>query len=149
MRDEKTLSELLDEIEIYCQVATEGPWVVVKSSMPDDWGVTETKLGMERVGLLHRKPQHQSVAQMLWSYDAEFVARSRTDLPRLVRELRERDGQCTWTLDSSEYGDKWDSACNNSWQFEIGGPKENHMRFCCYCGKVLVVVVSSDEQASP
>lgn len=63
----------------------------------------------------------------------------------VIDEREPREEQCTWTLDSA--ADKWNSACNNSWQFETGGLKGNHMYFCCYCGKVLVVVVPSDEQA--
>lgn len=47
--------------------------------------------------------------------------------------------QCVWTLDSNEWeSGKWDSDCGESFWFEVDGPDENRMRFCCYCSKPLV-----------
>jgi hypothetical protein len=67
----------LREVEGRANAATPGPWVEVVSALPDDWGVTEaTSTGS------------QSVAQMLWEYDAPFVAHAREDIPRLISIIR-------------------------------------------------------------
>jgi hypothetical protein len=41
-------------------------------------------------------------------------------------------GKCRWTEDADG---AWSSACGQDWQFESGGPKENLVRFCHFCGK--------------
>ncbi len=43
---------------------------------------------------------------------------------------------CDWTLDD-RHGNKWDTTCGNAFQLETDGPKENGMKFCCYCGRRL------------
>lgn len=88
MTTEILSDEALAEIEARADAATPGPWVIVESALPDDWGVTEEKLGTERKGLFRRKPRHQSIAQMLWEEDAPFVAHARTDIPALCQTVR-------------------------------------------------------------
>ena len=39
---------------------------------------------------------------------------------------------CVWTYD--DVHDKWDTACGEAFQIECGGPSDNDMKFCCYCG---------------
>ena len=54
-----------------------------------------------------------------------------------VAALREqlRPGVCEWTGDHDpDFCDGWDT-------FIEGGPTENKMRFCPYCGKRLVEIV--------
>ena len=41
---------------------------------------------------------------------------------------------CIWYED--EEGN-WDTGCDQSFVFFDGGPSENGMRFCCYCGKSI------------
>jgi hypothetical protein len=49
---------------------------------------------------------------------------------------------CKWTFDSVEWeANKWDSDCGESYYFVDGGPDENKMKFCCYCGKSLIETV--------
>ena len=46
---------------------------------------------------------------------------------------------CDWRKDGfhmSEH-DYWETGCNNMFQFNNGGPKENHFKFCPYCGKLI------------
>jgi len=51
--------------------------------------------------------------------------------------------ECKWTFDSVEWeANKWDSDCGDSYYFVEGGPEENKMKFCCYCGKKLKEVVN-------
>lgn len=46
-----------------------------------------------------------------------------------------KDAVCTW----SENGDgAWDTGCGQCFVLNDGGPADNDMRFCCYCGKTLV-----------
>jgi hypothetical protein len=41
---------------------------------------------------------------------------------------------CAWAED--EEGN-WDTGCGNKFIFIEGGPKDNGMEFCCYCGNKL------------
>ncbi|GAD20903.1 hypothetical protein [Acidovorax sp. MR-S7] len=42
---------------------------------------------------------------------------------------------CEWTHNADD--SFWDTECGQSWRFDDGGPKENHMNFCHCCGKTL------------
>lgn len=43
---------------------------------------------------------------------------------------------CNWYEDDSTCS--WDTDCGNKFQFEDGGPKDNGLAYCPYCGKELV-----------
>ena len=48
---------------------------------------------------------------------------------------------CEWTGDNDpDFCDGWDTACGEKFTFIEGGPVENNMRFCPYCGATLVAV---------
>jgi hypothetical protein len=54
---------------------------------------------------------------------------------------------CAWTDD----GEAWATGCGQLFCLNDGGPTENDMRWCCFCGKPLVEVpfdeaVEDDEQ---
>ncbi len=42
---------------------------------------------------------------------------------------------CEWCDD---YDGVWQTTCGNAWQFNNGGPINNKMKFCPYCGKSLI-----------
>ena len=42
---------------------------------------------------------------------------------------------CEWA--HNEDDGFWDTECGQSWRFDDGDPKENHMNFCHCCGKPL------------
>lgn len=42
---------------------------------------------------------------------------------------------CVWT--QSEYN-LWETDCNGAFEVNDGGPYDNDMRFCCYCGGALI-----------
>jgi hypothetical protein len=42
--------------------------------------------------------------------------------------------ECRWLQD--EYG-VWDTSCGNRYEIIEGTPRDNKMRFCCFCGNVL------------
>lgn len=43
---------------------------------------------------------------------------------------------CAWTKDPDfELGDTYNSACGEKWSFIDGGPAENRVRYCHWCGR--------------
>lgn len=49
---------------------------------------------------------------------------------------------CTWTPDDDG---NWETDCDQEFVFMDGGPDDNNMRFCCYCGRKLVQGVMEDD----
>ena len=46
---------------------------------------------------------------------------------------------CKWTEDIDGDGEvSWDTECKQKFCFIEGGPKDNKMNFCCYCGGELI-----------
>ena len=54
-----------------------------------------------------------------------------------------RDDYCVWTF-SNDDDCYWATDCGHSFQFIDGGPKENSMKFCPYCGHKLKEQRSKD-----
>lgn len=50
---------------------------------------------------------------------------------------------CTWSEDSDG---NYFTACGHAYAFFEGGPTDNGMRYCCYCGAALVEQEYSEEQ---
>jgi hypothetical protein len=50
---------------------------------------------------------------------------------------------CVWTFD--EDTDSWDTSCGEKWVFMDGGPVENRVSFCHYCGMQVAVKVELSE----
>lgn len=71
----KPLNELLDEIEQYCEAATSEPWTSMGLNITNSSGWT-------------------GIGSCKQAVDVEFCFRARADLPRLVKELRERMARC-------------------------------------------------------
>lgn len=48
--------------------------------------------------------------------------------------------KCTWSLEVDYGSDDRDykTSCGQMFSFIEGGPKDNNMNFCCYCGGELV-----------
>jgi hypothetical protein len=44
---------------------------------------------------------------------------------------KKRATVCRWTPDPDGF---WHSACGLVWQFDVGSPRENGVRFCLRCG---------------
>lgn len=50
--------------------------------------------------------------------------------------------QCSYAdLDSNN----WQTDCGNNFCLFDGGPKDNQMEYCCYCGKPLIEKPYKDE----
>jgi hypothetical protein len=43
--------------------------------------------------------------------------------------------KCKWAYDQDD--DKWDTSCGHAFVLTEGTPAENHMVYCCYCGKKI------------
>lgn len=52
---------------------------------------------------------------------------------------------CKWTCGPYVDCEIWETDCGEAFVFETDGPKENKMKFCCYCGKPLTEVIHYDE----
>lgn len=74
----------------------------------------------------------------------EFEAANDTDMDAFLHAhikkaiTDEKVPQCVWTVGDEVYGEPWETSCGNAFTLENDGPKENGMKFCCYCGKVLI-----------
>ena len=43
--------------------------------------------------------------------------------------------KCKWTYDDTY--DVWETTCKQAFCIDEGTPKDNGMKYCCYCGKPL------------
>lgn len=68
--------------------------------------------------------------------NAQFIIRAPGWLHDLIEDLKAKKKLCKWVHD--EEHEKWDTACGEAFCFIEDGPKENKMRFCCYCGGELI-----------
>lgn len=57
--------------------------------------------------------------------------------------IAERDATCTWREDDEGV---WQTECGDAFEFTTDGPEENNVKYCCYCGKWIVVVKYEPEQ---
>ena len=53
--------------------------------------------------------------------------------------------RCTWIEDENGC---WDTSCDNAFEIAEGTPEENHMKFCCYCGRSLDQELYEDEDTN-
>lgn len=53
--------------------------------------------------------------------------------------------ECIWAQDGVGE-DHWDTSCHNRFTIMDGGPEENRMTFCCYCGKQLIEHPATDDE---
>ena len=71
----------------------------------------------------------------------------RAEIERLKAELAGETlprESCHWTEDSDG---NWWTECGKGFVFGVGGPKENSMRYCCYCGRKLQEVLFVEPQS--
>lgn len=55
--------------------------------------------------------------------------------------------ECRWVQDGVGEAE-WDTDCRHRFTINEGTPSENHMAFCCYCGKPVREIVDTDEEGS-
>jgi hypothetical protein len=58
------------------------------------------------------------------------------------------EGVCLWDLDTLDFevDGYYRTSCGNLPHFEEGGPKENGIKYCPYCGKELEVAEQKKEE---
>lgn len=58
-----------------------------------------------------------------------------------IKDLEAKVGKCClWTQDE---GGIYDTGCNNRFELVAGTPKDNKMKYCPYCGKLIVQALNS------
>lgn len=77
----KSLDEILSEIEQRANAATPGPWRIGRVSETWDSADIDNNWG-------------QTIAEVTHRCDQPFIAAARTDVPRLVKALREALNEC-------------------------------------------------------
>jgi hypothetical protein len=53
----------------------------------------------------------------------------------MSKPKRKRKPTCRWTYD--ENLDMYETACGQGWAFTEGGLKDNKVRYCYHCGRVV------------
>jgi len=55
---------------------------------------------------------------------------------------------CKWCKDGfqMEEHDYWETDCGNMFQFNNGGPEQNHFKFCPYCSKPIQEIEKGGEE---
>ena len=59
-----------------------------------------------------------------------------------------KQATCEWS-EEDPWGampDTWKTACGNLFSFTEGGPTENEVKFCCYCGKRLAEIKYTESE---
>ena len=54
---------------------------------------------------------------------------------------------CEWERTDDPDFAWWDTSCGEAWTFIVGGPAENKMEFCPYCGSSLVISPAGKREA--
>jgi hypothetical protein len=67
------------------------------------------------------------------------------ELAALLREPPETAPSCQWSEDTAFDSDAWTTECGEMFQFNDGGPTENHVRYCCYCGRAVAARAATSE----
>ena len=54
---------------------------------------------------------------------------------------------CHWVQDSDwENSGDYYTSCGEAFSLCEGTPEENGLRFCCYCGKELIQILTEEEE---
>ena len=78
------------------------------------------------------------------STEKQFVDPYRTAYQALMRgrkaakeDVERASGSCEWTENDSG---QWITHCGGSFEVTTGTPEDNHMKFCCFCGKMITFI---------
>jgi hypothetical protein len=93
---------------------------------------------------------HRSLRPLLFSDARQAMLAARPtgpEVPTMIdpQELAElkrdpaRVSPCIWECSSDPDVSFWNTSCGEAWTFITGGPKENGMKFCPYCGGRLII----------
>ena len=87
----------------------------------------ELKRPLESAG--YKTDGMMAVGQELIQRDLQIKA--------LTAELEKAKEPCEWIYD--ENGECWIASCGELFTFDKGTPKDNNMKFCCSCGKPIIL----------
>jgi len=100
----------LAEMEGRAQKATDGPWEVGRCSWAcDGWacGVTHGRSGDIYDDPIFKSDARDECTHIINEQDATFIARARTDVPRLIAEVRRlREAMCGFCICWVDHGPK-------------------------------------------
>lgn len=51
-----------------------------------------------------------------------------------MNDLIEKVLKCNWIEDNDGEGGNYSTSCDQKFTFIEGGPSDNGMKYCCYCG---------------
>lgn len=102
----------------------------------DNW-LAETKIKRPRYAEWYEQRRADGLSTDTFELAEDLFAESARWRERAIDALELLEKRCRWTLDPNPDCEVWETACSNGWQFIEGGPAENGMRFCCYCGGIL------------
>jgi hypothetical protein len=77
--------------------------------------------------------------------DSDEIIKLNGELRKRLEEAEAAKGSCTWNYEDSDYN-LWHSECGEDWTFEEGGPTDNTMRYCPFCGQKLVVAAREEKE---
>ena len=52
---------------------------------------------------------------------------------------------CIWSQED-EASEGWETDCGHNFELNDGTPEENNMKFCCYCGKLLITELYMEDK---
>lgn len=76
---------------------------------------------------------------------AELVGEVQAAAPVAPAAAQAQPESCRWTHEP-DMG-IWHTDCGHAWQFEAGGPGEDGIGFCMYCGQPIDVIEGHDDEA--
>ena len=81
-------------------------------------------------------PRKEGACEMLYSTLRTLSNKGWIDAGYTMDTIRQekRVEFCRWTWDD----EKWSTGCGEAFCFIDGGPSENGMKYCTYCGKRLI-----------
>jgi hypothetical protein len=84
------------------------------------------------------KPRAHQISEENFPRLLEIAQELRAEVAR-----RPRVGYCVWSLTETIDDAEWSSTCGHEWQFLAGGPIENEVKFCPFCGGEIEIEASS------
>jgi len=68
--------------------------------------------------------------------DAQDVLINNETSP-LIEKTSTDNNKCMWVMVEDPDIDLWCTSCGEEFHLEADSPSDNHMKYCCYCGKEI------------
>ena len=127
-----------------------GKWARVSGSCCDEWSIEfrtdYSALDSESCKALAEAAWNQALRGQMSRDICEHGELTENHCPECAN-LPPTQETCTWAQDD-EGGDVWNTDCHQIFCLGDGGPKDNGMMFCCFCGKPLVEIPWEDREGA-